>query len=111
MPEPTAYPVTVTRRASGADLDVTPFVRHLLTDLIGLLGDEKSDLMEDLDRTLAFTPADRFAPEPELPTEGLVERLLTLLPTEIRVHGPELEQLVTELAAVAGRQKPAGVAA
>jgi len=110
MPEPHASPVTVTRRASGADLDVTSFVRHLLTDLIGLLG-EHPDLMDDLDRTLTAIPADRFAPESELPPEGLVERLLTLLPTEIRVHGPELERLVTDLAVVVGRQKPSGVAA
>lgn len=97
------FPITVTPRPDGCDLDVEGFQRQTLMDVIALLA-EHPELMDDLDRVLTATPPDPFAPERNLPTEELVARLSAALPTTIRVHGPALDKLAGTLGEISRRQ-------
>lgn len=103
------YPITVMPRPSGVALDAVPVARHLLMDLIALLR-ERPELMDDLDSAVyGATAPDPFVPERTLPTEDLVERILSALPdaaTEIRIHGPQLSRIAGTLAQVARDQAP-----
>jgi hypothetical protein len=112
---PRAHSVTVTPKPDGCDLDVRPYARDLLTDVIALLA-ESPELMDNLDRVVAGGDApDPYQPERHLPTEHLVEQLLAALPasaTAIRLHGPQLDRLADNLATIsAGQTGPKAVAA
>jgi len=97
------FPITVTPRPDGADLDVEGFQRQTVLDVIQALA-EHPELMDDLDRVLSATPANPFHPERHLPTEHLVNSLSALLPTSIRVYGPALDQLAGTLTAISRQQ-------
>lgn len=97
------FPITVTARPDGADLDVEGFQRQTILDVIQALA-EHPELMDDLDRVLSATPANPFHPERHLPTEHLANRLSALLPNSIRIHGPALDQLAGSLAAISHQQ-------
>lgn len=101
---PRSHRVTPSARPDGADLDVSGFVAQTLTDLIALLA-ESPELMDDLDRVIGgTTPPDPYHPEHHLPTEDLVARLSTALPTSIRLHGPGVDQLAGALSAISRAQ-------
>lgn len=97
------FPVTVTPRPDGCDLDVSGFLRQTVLDVIAALA-EHPELMDDLDRVLTATPSDPFSKEKDLPTEALAEKLAAVLPTTIRVHGPALDKLAGTLTHISRQQ-------
>jgi hypothetical protein len=98
---PPAAGITVTRRASGADLDVTPYARSFLRGLLALLA-EHPEVWDDLDDIINGDTPDHDRHLPDVPSRDdvLVEQLLAALPTSIRVYGPEVERLGAQLAAI-----------
>lgn len=97
------YPITVTPRPDGCDLDVSGFLRQTVLDVIAALA-EHPELMDDLDRVLSASPADPFSKEKDLPTEALADQLSAVLPTTIRIHGPALDKLAGTLTAISRSQ-------
>jgi hypothetical protein len=104
--EPRSHRITPTPRPSGADLDVTGYVRDLVVDLVVLLR-ERPTLMDDLCAVVDNPPAapDPFQPERSLPVEHLAEALCDALPTSIRLHRAPLAELHARLGVILARQE------
>jgi hypothetical protein len=105
MPDRTT-PVTgphriyVTATPTGAELDVTAYLRHVMHDALALLTGE---LLEDFDRAVEQTPGDPHKvqrPE-DLPFEALVNTIVEQVATPLPVHGPQVAALADSLHTIA----------
>jgi hypothetical protein len=71
---------------TGAELDLTSFVQHVITETVERL---TNDLYDDLCEIAEHHPADRES----LLTERLVQRLVTEGTTTVPVYGPQVKAL------------------
>lgn len=105
MPEPRTG-VTVTPRPDGADLHIgDTYLRPLLHDLLTLLAD-KPALLDDLLSLYAdpASAADRYRPDVASRDEALIDRLMTELPTTIRLYLTPARRLGAALGRITRRQ-------
>lgn len=105
MTWPHQHRITASARPDGADLDVTPYLRTTLHDLLDLLS-ERGDLLDDLlslyaDKAPAADSHQAARPSRD---DELVEQLLGELPTSIRLHRPVARALGAALGRITRAQ-------
>lgn len=105
MPEPRTA-ITATPCSDGAQLHIgDAYLRPMLKDLIGLLG-EDNGLLDDLIALYAdpAPAADPYLPDVASRDEALIDRLMTELPTTIRLHLSPARRLGAALGRITRRQ-------
>lgn len=109
MSAPRTYPVHVTRRPDGADLEVARYYHeHLLKDLFGVL-DEHPELFDDLVDLIQGDKPNHDPHDVDRPSRDdvLAERLVAALPTAsrtIRLYRGPLTVLADQLTTILGRR-------